>query len=333
MISDMRELDKEQRSYRQVTSQAMQKDLVITVYKPTHEVESRFEIIGGTEEGLWEFVRTHLKTLPVVQEQDSSLEVLSSRVAQNLWDAAVSFHVARGVSIPLSASEFYAGLRVRFPERDGMFFLAEQIPAYERKRMTKKEILQLQLTPSDERTTVDWLRQQLEKRPQTYQEIVPQFLKALGNSWSKHEKPLELIDLLKDNFAHYDGRGEVPSQIHSYLSTNFKELRNLAKDAPLLRGKAADRWYMPDPNKASDLEQIRERNLLREFEEYLHTPQRKLKVFRLEAMRAGFKNAWQDKDYNTIIEVAQKIPEAILQEDPKLLMWYDQALTRTGAES
>jgi hypothetical protein len=45
-------------------------------------------------------------------------------------------------------------------------------------------------------------------------------------------------------------------------------------------------------------------------------------------VRAGFKKAWQERDYATIIEVAQKIPEAILQEDPKLLMYYDQALTR-----
>jgi hypothetical protein len=28
--------------------------------------------------------------------------------------------------------------------------------------------------------------------------------------------------------------------------------------------------------------------------------------------------------------VVRKIPENVLQEDPKLLMWFDQALTRTG---
>ncbi len=39
---------------------------------------------------------------------------------------------------------------------------------------------------------------------------------------------------------------------------------------------------------------------------------------------------WQVRDYRTVIAVAQRIPETILQEDPKLLMWYDQALTRTG---
>ncbi len=89
---------------------------------------------------------------------------------------------------------------------------------------------------------------------------------------------------------------------------------------------------MPDPNKAGDLEKLRERTLLKEFEEYRDSSERKLKLFRLEAVRAGFKKAWQERDYATIISVAQKIPENVLQEDPKLLMWYDQALTRTGDE-
>jgi hypothetical protein len=44
----------------------------------------------------------------------------------------------------------------------------------------------------------------------------------------------------------------------------------------------------------------------------------------------GFRKAWHDQDYLTIIQVSQKIPEDVLQEDPKLIMWYDQALTRSG---
>ena len=39
---------------------------------------------------------------------------------------------------------------------------------------------------------------------------------------------------------------------------------------------------------------------------------------------------YQERDYATIIAVASKIPENVLQEDPKLLMWFDQAVTRTG---
>ena len=53
-------------------------------------------------------------------------------------------------------------------------------------------------------------------------------------------------------------------------------------------------------------------------------------MFRIEAVRTGFKKAWQERDYGTIIAVARKIPDKILQEDPKLLMWFDQAVTRTG---
>jgi hypothetical protein len=87
-----------------------------------------------------------------------------------------------------------------------------------------------------------------------------------------------------------------------------------------------------DPKKAEDLEKLRERALLREFEEYRESKQRRIKVFRLEAVRAGFKKAWQERDYATIIAVAQKIPENVLQEDPKLLMWYDQAVTRSGGD-
>lgn len=140
------------------------------------------------------------------------------------------------------------------------------------------------------------------------------------------------MELLEQNFLRYNGEGDVPSQIHSYLSTNFKELRNLAKDDPALSAKGKDRWYVPDPNKTGDLEKLRERALLREFDEYQESKQRQLKVFRLEAVRAGFKKAWQERQYKTIIEVARKIPENVLQGDPKLLMWYDQAVTRTGEE-
>ena len=45
-------------------------------------------------------------------------------------------------------------------------------------------------------------------------------------------------------------------------------MRNLPKDDPALVAKARDRWYVPDPNKAGDLEKLREKALLKEFEEY-----------------------------------------------------------------
>ncbi len=268
----------------------------------------------------------------------------------------VAFHIQRNVIVPLSAAEFYAGLEQRFPLRDGMYFLSDQAAEYDKKRMTVKEILQLKLFVFDEASAIQWLKQQLTKKPQTAGELNPQFMQEIGG-WQKNEKMLELDELLKQNFLRYDGTGEVPSQVHSYLSSNYKELRKMAKADPALMAKGKDRWYVPDPNKAGDLEKLRERALMKEFWEYLppgYEPVKleslegylpglepktasipkgkKIKVIRLEAVRVGFKHCWQNRDYTTIIAVASKIPDKILQEDPKLLMWYDQAVTRTGDE-
>ena len=50
----------------------------------------------------------------------------------------------------------------------------------------------------------------------------------------------------------------------------------------------------------------------------------------MEAVRAGFKKAWQEQNYQTIITVAERIPATILEEDDKLTMWYSMAQTRMG---
>lgn len=357
VVADVRTLDKQQGSYRQVTSTAVKQDLVISAYKPNGGLEDRFEIEKGTEEGVWDFVRTHLRQLPVFVAKDGQVEVIAERQDYLLFDRMVAFHVQRGVTVPVSASEFYQGLAQRFAERDRMYFLSEQAAEYDRKRMNAKEVEQLELFVKNEETAIQWLRQQLQKKPQSFQELHPQFIKEIAG-WEKFEKPMELSRMLEENFLVYDGKGEVPPQIHSYLSTTYKELRNLPKDTPSLQTKGKNRWFVPDPNKASDLEKVRERALLKEFWEYLPPgyerfvppdsdqpflpgleskpdpiPKgKRLKVIRLEAVRAGFKHCWQNRDYRTIIAVAQRISETILQEDPKLLMWYDQAVTRMGEE-
>ena len=42
------------------------------------------------------------------------------------------------------------------------------------------------------------------------------------------------------------------NQIHSYLSSNFRDLRGLEKGDSVLRAKGKDRYYVPDPRKAAD---------------------------------------------------------------------------------
>ena len=183
----------------------------------------------------------------------------------------------------------------------------------------------------DEASAIQWVRRELQIKPRSFQDLQPAFMREIQN-WAKHEQTVELKEILRQNFIHYDGNGPVPSQIHSYLSTNFKDLRNLAKDDPALIAKAADRWYVPDPGKQGDLEKLREKTLLTEFETYKQAKERKLKLFRTEAVRAGFKAAYDGQDYKTIVSVAAKLPEDVLQEDEKLLMYYDVASMRLGDE-
>ncbi len=330
VVADVRTMDKRQGSYRQVTSTAVKQDLVISAYKPNDGLEERFALERGTEDGVWDFVRTHLGQLPVFVRKNGRAEIVAERQPHLLFDRMVAFHVRRNVMVPLSIGEFLAGLARRLPERDGMAFLPDQVVEYDKRRASVEDVAQLEIFVVDESSAIQWLKRHLGRKPQSFQDVHPQFLKEIRAGQRKHEKLPELSEMLEQNFLRYDGAGDVPSQIHVYLSTNFKELRNLAKDHPALRAKAKGRWYVPDPNKAGDMEKRRARILLREFEEYRQSPQRRLRLFRLEAMRAGFFRAYQERDYATIVSVAERIPETVLQEDPKLLLWYDQALTRLG---
>ncbi|MDY0276370.1 MAG: DNA methyltransferase [Desulfomicrobium sp.] len=331
IVASVSALDKKQGSFKAVTTPtAVKQDLVISAYKPNGGFEERFQKEAQTEEGVWDFVRTHLKYLPVTKQQGALLLFVPERDPRILFDQMIAFYVRKGYPVPISSQEFQVGLSQRFIERDGMYFLPDQVAEYDRKKMTSGAPQQLSMFVSDEASAIQWLRQLIKEKPQTFSDINPQFMQQLGG-WSKNEAQLDLRELLNQNFLCYDGKGPVPEQIHAYLSTNWKELRNLPKDDPALVTKARDRWYVPDPNKAGDLEKLREKALLKEFEEYKEV-KKKLKVFRLEAVRAGFKKAWQERDYAVIVAVADKIPNNVLEEDPKLLMWYDQAVTRMGGE-
>ena len=206
VIADVRTLDKQQGTFKQVTSGgAVKQDLVISAYKPSNILEERFKLEAGTEEGVWAFIRTHLQQLPVFVAKNGQAEAIAERQNYLLFDRMVAFHIQRGVTVPLSAAEFYAGLLQRFSEREGMYFLPEQVAEYDRKRMTVREILQLELFVTDESSAVQWLKQQLTKKPQTFQELHSQFMREIAG-WSKFEKSLELSELLEQNFLRYDGR-------------------------------------------------------------------------------------------------------------------------------
>lgn len=297
VIADVRTLEKTHKTYKQLTStNAVKQDLVISAYKPAAELETRFKLSAGTAEGAWEFVRQHLKVLPVVVNVDGALETVPERQGFLLFDRMVAFHIQRSATIPMSAAEFYAGLKQKYIERDGMFFLSDQAAEYDRARAHAKDVVQLSLFVSDEKSAIQWLWSELEKKRQTYQQIQPGFFKELHKAG--HEALPELIDILAQNF--------LQDEQH--------------------------RWYVPDATRQVDLEKLREKVLLQEFEEYRSAKQRRLRVFRTEAVRAGFRAAYDAKDYHTIVSVAGRLPESVLQEDEKLLMYYDVASMRLGEE-
>ena len=329
VVANVAVLDKKRGGLNSITGiTAVKQDLIISAYKPNGGLEGRFYERGGTEDTVWDFVQTHLKNLAVLRLKEGFMEAVPERDPRRIYDRMVAWFVRHNTAVPLSSAEFQQGILQRFPMRNGMAFLPKQVDEYDKKRLSTGVEPQMDLFVDDERSAIDWLADFLRAKPSTYQEVSPDFTQKIGAGWRKHEARPELAKLLDDNFLQYDGRGPLPPQIHSYLSSNWRELRNLEKTDQSLLEKARGRWYVPDPAKQQDVESRREKALLKEFEHYRMHQGRKLKEVRLEVLRAGFKSAWLAKDYRTILDVAGKITEEIWQEDEKLLTLYDLAETR-----
>lgn len=297
IIADVRTLDKKQDSFKQVkTTGAVKQDLVISAYKPKDSFMRDIMLKAGTEETAWDFVRQHLENIPVVVISNDRIEVIAERQAYLLFDRMVAYHIMNGIPVPIDATDFYRGLDEKFLKRDGMYFLADQINEYNTARIkTDIEIIQFSLFVTNEKTAISWLYQQLSDEfggPQTYAELQPKFMQEV-KSVDKFEAMPELSVLLEENFLQ-DEKG---------------------------------RWYIPDTTKEGDVAKLREKKLWKEFEGYMNS-KGKLKLFRSEAVRVGFSRLWKDKNYQAIVNIAERLPEQTIQEDPNLLMYYDISLSR-----
>ncbi|MFC0722243.1 DNA methyltransferase [Enterococcus faecalis] len=331
IIANVSALDKQQGSFKAVTTTtAVKQDLVISAYKPLESNISKIKEANGSEISAWLFIDQHLLKLPVFDGERGEATVITERTPRILFDRMIAYHVQSGMAVPISSADFQEKVAQKYVMRDGMVFLESQVAEYDKKRILAKEFSQQSLFVSDEGSAIEWLRQQLMKKPQSRQDIHPQFMKEIQYI-AKHEELPELDNLLVENFLLYDSEDVVPDQIAAYLRKNYHDMRGLENQDDKLKSKAKNRWYVPDPNKQADLEKLREKSLLREFNHYVEEvsgTKKKLKLFRSEAIRAGFKQAWSEKDYQKIVDVAEYLPEKIIQEDDKLLMFHTHALMR-----
>ena len=297
IIVNVAALDKKQGSFKAVTTTtAVKQDLVITCYKPTAELINKFEQSTDKSVNAMDFIEELLYHLPVHLEKNNSTTAVIERSPKILYDRLISYYVQHGYAIPMDAQEFQKALRERFIERDGMFFTASQTVEYEAKKEKTDGVVPMALFISSEAEGIEWLKRELAE-PQTYQEILPNWMK----------------DMVAPK------KGDVLPELATILEENF------IKDED---GK----WRKPDAEKAADLEILRGKKLMKEFNLYLEQASKpkakRMKDTRLEVLRYGFKECYKQKNYQAIVIVGDHIQESLLQEDEVLLQYYDIASMR-----
>jgi DNA modification methylase/DNA-directed RNA polymerase subunit RPC12/RpoP len=297
IIANVAGIDKKQGGIRSITTAvAVRQDLAISCYKPSVDFENKFKTSKG-DKVVWDFVNEHLQHLPVHIKKESNTTAIIERSPKILFDRLITFYLMRGLPVPIDAKDFQEGLKQRFVERDGMYFIAEQAAEYDEKKAKAPNFVQLSLIVANESDAIEWLKSRLREKPQKYQDIMPDF-RIATQSLRKGDTLPELKDLLEQSFIQEpDGT-----------------------------------WRTPNPNEAKDREAMRTKVLLKEFNTYTTAisaaKAKKLKEVRVEALRAGFKNCWEQKDFKTIVTLGDMIPQNILLEDEQLLMYYDIAKDR-----
>ena len=297
IIANVSALDKKQGSISAyTTTTAVKQDLVITCYKPSDELSAQFELQMDRKDVVWDFMQEHLDHLAIHVEKGKKTTTVVERSPKILYDRLISYYVQHGLPVPMDAQEFQQGLRERFVERDGMFFTVTQVAEYEEKRKHTDGFAPMGIIVSDEANGIEWLKNLLSDGGKTYQEIQPEWMIAI-NGLRKNDILPELKQILEENFIE----------------------------------ESNGKWRLPNIQDDKDVNALRTKALLKEFKIYVDVaqkPKAKIKEARVEALRAGFKQCYVDKDFQTIVTVGNKIPQNLLTEDEVLLQFYDIAQSK-----
>lgn len=297
VIANVSALDKKQGGIRSITTTtAVRQDLIISCFKPSAEFSDRITKNNDIKDNSWEFIDEYLAHLPVHLEKNNSTTTVIERSPKILYDRLITYFVMKGYPVPMDASAFQKGLRERFVEKDGMFFTTTQAVEYETHKQFYDSFVPLGIIVSDEANGIQWLKNRLTDNPLTYQEIQPEWMQAINGL----------------------RRGDILPELKTILEDNFIEMDD-------------GRWRLPNIQDDVDKEALRTKSLLKEFKFYVDQAQRpkaKIKEARVEALRAGFKQCYIEKDFKTIVLVGDKIPQNLRDEDEVLLQFYDIALNK-----
>ena len=300
VIANVAALDKKLGSFNAVTTPtAVKQDLVISCYKPSETFTKQF-MIQDSRANTWSFVSEHLEHLPIPAVKDERTTSVIERSPKVLYDRLITYFFMRGLPVPLDAADFQEGLRNRYIQEDGMIFTSAQLNQYhelkKKHNITDQPSLFVDIIES-ENDAIQWIKEKLEAGPLKYQDIQPDYRKAYTIN-RKGEVEVELKDVLEENFIQ----------------------------------EADGSWRIPDMNEQKDRNALRTKALLKIWEDYCSQVEsgkaKKLKDVRLEAVKAGFKDCYQKKDFKRIVTIGDKIPENLLTEDETLLNYYDIASSK-----
>ena len=286
VVAQVTVLDKQQGSFKQVTSAgAVKNDLVINAYKPRAGFTQR--LISQAGHGLEaDFVREHLRQLPIAANAERSREMLYSKY--------LAYYVQHGYQVMYNGEQFYRALaQWGLEERDGYWFADEaQAHEYEQRKIKsfgKKGVApQAVLFISDERSARQWVWNFLDT-PKTYDEIYTKFVPALQTS--EDEIP-ELKTMLEESFVMAGGAWKRPDQL-TQAELEQKRLERLLRqfNEYLQTAKAGQ----------------------------------KLKEIRKEAVIAGFTECYRAGKFQDIVTLGKKLDKRLLEESPELFDFVDIA--------
>ncbi|MEC9493032.1 DNA methyltransferase [Flexistipes sp.] len=295
VIANVSILDKQQGSFKQVTSTgAVKNDLVISAYKPPKGFEKQF--LENAGEGMEEdFIRMQLNNLTPTPNIERTEKMLYSKM--------LSYYLRHGYIVRYDSRDFYSMLKETFYEEDGYWFAnRDQLEKYMeyKKKMKLDGIVDSayaaeKLLVYDEKTAIIWLNNFLEE-PKDYSTIYTYFTKVANIS---DDDIPELKDILENNFIPENDKYRRPS-------TEGEELR---------------------------VRQKREKELMRDFNSLFFDAQssrKKIKSCRNEALVFGFQTLYQKGNFDDILTVAKKLDKRILERNSEIRDFIEIAEIKTG---